>query len=120
MKKNIKVILINPETKTITEAMIEPNLQGFYATIGCEMVEASYPASLAKKGSFLYIDEEGRLKDNYYFSFEGQEYAGTAIVIGGIYNENEKETKLTVEEVAQGVQWLDKKEAGYGVYVEVY
>lgn len=54
------------------------------ATIGCELVEASYPRILGKQDSFIYINEEGRLKDNHYFMLEGQEYAGAAIVIGGV------------------------------------
>ena len=120
MKKQIRMVVINPETKTITEVMMEPTLSNYYATICCQLVEASYPRGLAAKDSFFYIDEEGRLSDNYYFTFEGQEYAGTAIIIGGMFDEEESETTVTVEEVEKQVEWTGEKEEGYGVFIEIY
>jgi len=82
MATHIRVILIDPVEKTITEHTIPDNLQAYYKLIGCELVESVRPTSL-KKGNSLYVDEERTFKDDlHYFDMEGWgTLVGKAIVL---------------------------------------
>ena len=54
----MKAILINPETRKITEIELEEGLQAIYEAMKCERFEC--PIEL-ENGDTMYADEEGKL-----------------------------------------------------------
>ena len=56
--KTIKVLLIDPATRTVTPIEIETGIQAIYKAMDCNMFEA--PVEFPN-GDVLYCDEEGKL-----------------------------------------------------------
>jgi len=68
------------------------------------------------RDSFLYLDDVGRLKENYYFSIGGASMPGKALILGGLKIESDDSSPMTIKEVKVLVTWLDKQNAGYDYY----
>ena len=54
----------------------------------------------------LFVDDEGLLKDNRYFSWSGRNFAGKGLILG---HDDEGETIATtydLQEVVDRVEWL--------------
>jgi hypothetical protein len=56
---NMKALLIDPATRTVTPIEIEKGLAAIYAAMDCTMIEAPIEFD---NGDTLYVDEEGKLK----------------------------------------------------------
>jgi hypothetical protein len=85
--KTIKVILIDPLARMVTEAVVENDLSAFYRILHCDIIEAVSSRGLVGT-DHLYVDEEGLFKQEQSF-FEiagaqggGQQIAGRALVLG--------------------------------------
>ena len=82
----IKVLLIDPFAKSITEHEIEEGLQAIYDILDCNMIEA--PVTFPPSGDALYCDEEAWLHagDSALagFMFPDWSYAilGKALIVG--------------------------------------
>ena len=106
--RKIKALLV--ENHELTEVEIEDNLQAFYDTIDCELVEMITRYINGESYCFI-IDEEGRLKDHKKNDLEalgidGNKRALEGIVgsflIVGVYTINEAEIcSLSAQEIAE-------------------
>ena len=99
-----KGILINAETKTVTEVEFE-GLKGMYAVIGCELVEVIQLA----KGVDLWVDEEGRCKNivkGFMIGNATEPIMGNGLVAGSKNGET-ADAKVTVEQIAAVVRFVE-------------
>ncbi len=108
----IKVIVIDSKNKEIREAEIVPTLKEFYAIIGCELVEPVYPPSL--HGDFIYVDEEGALKENTQFKLGWDKETihnhatlkGNAIVLSFNSEGDEESCTSTIDRIKELVTFI--------------
>lgn len=108
----MKALFINVKDRTITTIDIKGDLQSFYDTIDCEIVEAliTYP-----NGDTLWCDEEANLfpdKIEGGFIFPGWSYPiiGNALITGNDDKGNVIECKYTAAPFTD-IVWIDKEEA---------
>lgn len=94
--KRVRVVLIDPENKTITEQHIEPELPRYYFWIGCDYIESvvrevdERDVNTLKQNSSkyirLYVDEHGGFTEKPRFivrtRYGGEELIGKALLIG--------------------------------------
>jgi hypothetical protein len=84
---NIKAVFVNSEKGEITDIVIGNDLQSFYNTIKCDLIEC---VSLNASHD-LVVDEEGALKETPYgFLMPGGQFIYGNAVIVGIDNNNGK------------------------------
>lgn len=107
----IRSILIDPQTRTVTESQVEPALEPLYAALGCDMVE-----SLDLGGQIDgIVDEEGLHKDDQtFFGFHGRQkiIAGRMLVVGVDGAEwTDLPTRVTVKDILLVIRWVDPTEA---------
>ena len=110
----IKVLVINPRIRTITEAEL-PNVYPAAKDLigGWLTIATAFP-----NGDTLYVDDEGLLKDGQsFFRVAGmdQPIAGTGVLTGREDDDGEDGTdtadvRTTVEELAALVSWLDPED----------
>ena len=95
-------ILINPFDQTIKEVVYTGDFREIYSLIDCR----TFDAVMLSDADDLYIDDEGLLKDNRYFSWSGRNFAGKGLILG---HDDEGETIATtydLQEVVDRVEWL--------------
>lgn len=94
--KKVRVVLIDPEKKTLTEMHIDPDLSRYYFWMGCTCIEHvlrdvndSEVNILKQKSSRyirLYVDETGGFTDKPRFilrsKFGSEELIGKSLLIG--------------------------------------
>jgi hypothetical protein len=104
-KKKVRVILIDPEKKTITEMMLEPYFQRYYFWMGCSMIEQvlrqvnESEVNTLKQNSSpyirMYVDETGGYTDKQKFilrtKYGSEELIGKSLLIGD-HNADGEET----------------------------
>jgi len=99
----MKGILINPFDQTIKEVVYTGDFREVYVLIECQTFDC---VNIDYKNT-LYVDDEGLLKENRYFSWNDRNFAGKALILGSDYETgSDKETTLTIDEVSKIVEWL--------------
>ena len=84
MNKKINAIFINAEKGEITDIVMGNDLQSFYETIKCDLIEC---VSLNANHDLVF-DEEGALKETPYgFLMPGGQFIyGNAVIVGVNHN----------------------------------
>ena len=95
-------ILINPFDQTIKEVVYTGDFREIYDLIDC----STFDVVMLCDADDLYVDDEGLLKDNRYFSWSGRVFAGKGLILG--HNEEGKTTPTSydLQEVVDRVEWL--------------
>lgn len=109
----IRVLVINPNDRTITEQHIEPTLQAYYKIIGCELVEVSYSGVIAQTDHFIFVDEEGTFKKekNYFHIKDGvNPLTGIGILMKNDGVGNSISCEWTVEQLKPYVKFYSQQE----------
>lgn len=105
----MRAILIDPETKTVTEVQIDGSLHDIYKVLDCNMIEAPvrYP-----NGDFMYCDEEYWLTYNPEeapcgFMFPNWRYAilGKALIVGSDDEGNDVDCVSNPAEFEVNIVW---------------
>ena len=108
----MKAILINPHEETITEVDYSGNYKEIYSFIDCRTFDCVRLTDMQD----MYIDDEGLLIDNQrYFSIEGRNYAGKALLLSHNSEGETTATDWTLQEAKDMVEWLPEthKETPY-------
>ena len=107
----MKGILINPFDETIKEVNILGNAEDVYLLTECSTFDV---VALSDKDD-LYVDDEGLLKDNRYFTIYGKPLAGKSLIMGHDDEGNTVSTNLSLQEIEDVVEWLPEghREAPY-------
>ena len=95
-------ILINPFDQTIKEVVYTGDFREVYSLIDC----TTFDVVMLSDADDLFVDDEGLLKDNRYFSWSGRNFAGKGLILG---HDDEGETIATtydLQEVVDRVEWL--------------
>lgn len=118
-EKTYRALLIDPQTKTVSEVQIKNNLSDWYRTLGCSMVEfckLNLVSGTTKINSQFMFDEEGLLKDNISkFTFQHQPveyqwFAGKALMVNiDIYADKMKDVskKIQPKHLLDIITWED-------------
>jgi len=110
MAKNIRVILIDPESATVQEKFIAPTFEkGFYPLLDCDMIEAAYPEVLTETKHFIYCDEEGTFKPRkFYFEVVGypQPLTGKAAIVKAGKDGETDNCTLSIAEAKKYISFL--------------
>ena len=100
----MKGILINPFDETIKEVNISGNIEDIYLLTECRTFDI---VALSDKDD-LYVDDEGLLKDNRYFTIYGKAIAGRGLIMAHDIEGNSISTILSLQEIEDVVEWLPK------------
>ena len=95
-------ILINPFDQTIKKVNILGNIQDIYLLTEC----TTFDVVRLSESDDMYVDDEGLLKDNRYFSWSGRNFAGKALIMGHDDEGNSISTTYDLQEVIDRVEWL--------------
>ena len=112
--KQIKAILIDPFTETVSQVtLVDTKLQTYYHLLGCDLITI---AGLAD-GVDMILDDEGLLKDSssqayFKMGINSQPFAGKALIVG---TDEEGETvsvpeNITTEKVFERVIFFKPSE----------
>lgn len=106
--KTIKVLLIDPATRTVTPIEINKGIEAIYKAMDCEMFEC--PVDFPN-GDVLYCDEEGKLNrkkliGGFTYSHGWNDIImNKALVIGSTRDGDSKDCKSTPEEIRNSKEW---------------
>lgn len=103
----VRAILIDINKQAVREVSVEDSLPSYYATLGCDLIEAVYPQGLAA-GDCVYVDEEGLFKEPaVFFHWRGfhQPLAGSGLVVGTDDDGNTVDCKTSLEQVKARVRF---------------
>jgi hypothetical protein len=99
----MRAILINSTDRTITEVDVpkKGTLQAWYKLMNVELVKVvkSFGCDM------LLVDEEGLMKENTLFAFDGQMLAGNGLVVGTTKAGGNKDCKSTIEQIKNRVKF---------------
>ena len=98
----MKAILINPFDETIKEAVYSGNYKEIYDLIDCR----TFTVVRLNNVDDIYLDDEGLLMDNRYFTIGNRNYAGRALIMSHDDMGDTKGTELTVQDIESVVHWL--------------
>ena len=98
----MKSILINPFDQTIKEAVYTGDFREIYSLIDC----TTFDVVRLSDADDLYVDDEGLLKDNRYFSWSGRNFAGKALLLSHDDEGNSTATNFSLQDVKDMVEWL--------------
>lgn len=109
--KTYKAILIDSEKQEVKEIVIS-DLKSIYAGISTEKnkVHCVDVVYIDNKQNFIYVDDEGLLKENTVFSFNNGVLAGNGIVSKTDQDGDTTDTDWTAEEVQKFVKWKTNEE----------
>lgn len=119
-KKQIRIVVINPETKTIEEQFIDSKntLESYYRIIGngCELVTSSlsYDSEDGINNAMLCDDEILLRTYDIQAGFRVDNRAtfiNTAIWVGCDENGETCSTDITIEELESLITWVGKEKA---------
>ena len=108
----MKAILINPFDQTIKETEYTGDYREIYSLVECRTFDC---VRLTIEND-MYIDDEGLLIDNQrYFSIEGRNYGGKALLLSHNSEGETTATDWTLQETKDMVEWLPEthKETPY-------
>ena len=118
----MKGILIDPHEEEISEVEVGDGIHEIYRVIDANLFDI---ATLNEEDT-MYIDDEGLLKENRYFSFPVQvggrrNFAGKALILSYNNEGDTFSTRLTVNDVEKRIKWLpeDHVEEPYFQFVEM-
>ena len=99
----MKAILINPFDQTIKETEYTGDYREIYSLVECRTFDCVRLTDMQD----MYIDDEGLLIDNQrYFSIEGRNYGGKALLLSHDSEGETKATDWTLQEAKDMVEWL--------------
>jgi hypothetical protein len=98
----VRGILINPFDQTVKDVNILGNIQDIYLLTDC----TTFDVVRLSESDDMYVDDEGLLKDNRYFSWSGRNFAGKALIMGHDDEGNSISTTYDLQEVIDRVEWL--------------
>ena len=98
----MKGILINPFDETIKEVMYSGNFREIYDLIDCR----TFTVVRLNNVDDMFVDDEGLLIDNRYFTIVNKNYAGRALIMSHDDEGDTVGTELTVQDIESVVQWL--------------
>lgn len=105
----MKAILIDAKNREVKEVQITGDLQSWYETIGCGMVEC---ALYFDEHDSIMVDEEGLFNDgcdDFFFVKGGhQPFAGNGLVVGTNDVGESVDTKISLDEVKSKVKFMDR------------
>lgn len=108
----MKAILIDAKNREVKEVEITGDLESWYETIGCQMVEC---ALYFDEHDSIMVDEEGLFNSecNEFFFVNGghQPFAGNGLVVGTDDMGEAVDTKISLDEVKSKVKFMDRFDA---------
>jgi hypothetical protein len=112
MDKLIKVLLIDPFEKEVSEILIPNTLEGYYAALDCHMVEGFYPFSNSEQDSHMGLaDEEGLISDGYkqYFAVKDSRYiiANKAVILKQTPKGDFTDATMSAEELKEKIIFIN-------------
>lgn len=100
----MRAILIDPETREVSEVEIDPtSLDDYYRLIGCDCFTA---VTIDDQGTTVYVDDEGLFKGpSVFFLIKGypQPLAGRGLVVGTDAEGNTIEPSVSIDWVTDNV-----------------
>jgi hypothetical protein len=116
MEENMRAILIDPVSETVSEVEYNGDYKHIYELCGFEC----FTVIDLGKGETLFIDDEGLLKEQeHFFALEGplwaypQPLAGRGLILGTDDDGESVATKLTLEAIRENVKWRKLLVAGF-------
>ena len=113
MKKN-RLILIDPFKQTVAHVVSDGKAESLKALMKCDLFDVvglsiANLSWLKRKHSthnnLLVLDDEGLLKENLYFSWMSQPYAGRAVIMTEDEDQNMVDSDLDLEVVKKCITW---------------
>jgi hypothetical protein len=98
----VQGILINPFDQTIKKVEYEGDFREIYDLIDCN----TFDVVMLCDADDLYVDDEGLLKDNRYFSWSGRIFAGKGLILGHNEEGETTSTSYDLQEVVDRIEWL--------------
>tara|TARA_R100000231_G_scaffold41182_3_gene35995 strand:- start:420 stop:764 length:345 start_codon:yes stop_codon:yes gene_type:complete len=98
----MRAILINPFDETITEVEYSGDFRQIYELTDC----STFDVVMLCNTDDLYVDDEGLLKDNRYFSWSGRNFAGKGLILAHDEEGETIPTTYDLQEVIDRVEWL--------------
>jgi len=105
MKKEntIQTILIDPFDQSMSYVHISADgIKDYYSVMQC----SCFDVVTLGGGLIMYVDDEGLLKDNMYFSLGGTNYAGRSILANETSDGGTTGCMLEIDELIGKIQWL--------------
>ncbi len=102
----MKVFLIDPFTRTITEVDHDDSLESIYRLTQCEC----FTTFRLNEKHYLLLDDEGLLKDleqQAFFQVHGVPLAGRALCTGIDFEGNTISPSITLEELTAQIHWIE-------------
>ena len=104
----MKAILINATERSVKEVEINGDLQSWYSSIDCDMVEV---ACYLPSSNLLLVDEEGLLKQkSEFFSYDKSIFAGNGLIVGTNDDGDTSDATLDLNDVSIKVKFYDRNE----------
>ena len=98
----MKGILINPFDETIKRVEVTNDYKDIYVLIEC----STFDVIRLSDSEDMFVDDEGLLKDNRYFSWSGKNIAGRALVLSHNEEGDTMSTTYDLHEVIDRVEFL--------------
>jgi len=104
----MKAILIDVKNQEVKEVEHDNTLENIYKHVDCR----TFTVIQIDKFNAIFLDDEGLLKENLYFSYSELhsllhfELAGNGLILGVDDEGSSISTTLTVEDVKSKVTWL--------------
>jgi len=98
----MKGILINPFDETVKEVNLLGNIEEIYLLTECKTFDI---VALSDKDD-LYVDDEGLLYDNRYFTIYGKAIAGRGLIMAHDDEGSSISTTFSLQEIEDVVEWL--------------
>ena len=104
----MKAILIDVKNQEVKEVEHDNTIENIYNHVDCR----TFTVVKIDKFNVIFVDDEGLLKENLYFSYSALhhlrhfELAGNGLILGVDDEGNSVPTTLTVDEVKDKVSWL--------------
>jgi hypothetical protein len=107
----MQTFIIDPETRSITEAETDGSIQDIYKLIGCNLIDI---VMLNDAEDVLYVDDEGLYNSPHFFKFGDypNPLAGKSLVLGtDSEGESTEPTLITLEELEASVTFISRETA---------
>lgn len=104
----MKAILINATERSVKEVDINGDLQSWYESINCDIVEV---ACYLPSSNLLLVDEDGLLKmPTEFFEYDKNIYAGNGLIVGTNDNGDTSDATLELNDVSVKVKFYNRNE----------
>lgn len=103
------MFFIDAKNRTITEVQDSPNLATYYRLIGCSLIDAVQLPT----GDFVYVDDEGLLKNPaHFFAIDGHILAGNGVVVGMGAEGDDSEPVVDLSSLKRSIRFLNSIQVG--------